>query len=266
MDYRIVSRENENIKHVKKLINSSKERQNSKQFVIEGVRLCAEAVENNVSISRIFYTHNAVEKWGEKIKNILISCKKNHMVNEDIMKSLCNTQTPQGIVCICDFLKFSDYLNNIKEYDKLVLFENIQNPSNLGAMMRTCDALNINNMIISGNSCDIYNPKLLRACMGSIFRLNIYFSENTYECIKNLNSSGFITIAMVADKSALSINRLEVYKKITIVIGNEGNGITSDVINECTKRVTIPMNEKAESLNAAVAAGIAIWEMTKSEV
>ena len=136
------------------------------------------------------------------------------------------------------------------------MLENVQDPSNLGAISRTAEALGIDGLIVCGG-CDIYNPKALRASMGSALRMNIISRANAVETINEANENGMLTLASTPDK------KINMTGGTVCVVGNEGNGVTQETMNACRMRVTIPMGGRAESLNAGTAAAILIWEMVR---
>ncbi len=260
---KISSKENVNIKETVKLLKDSNIRKKKELFVIEGFRICLDALLNNVSIKKVFFTEEIYCKHKNDILNIINKSTYSYCVTDKIMSLISDTSTHQGIVCVCKIIK-NDF--NFNNFNKIVVLENIQNPINLGTILRTCDAMGINAILISENSCDVYNPKVLRGSMGSAFHLPIIKTTNLAESLIKLKNNDFETYAMILDNEAIPINKLTKKDKIAILIGNEGNGLKSETINLCTQKITIPMKGKSESLNAAVAASIAIWEITQDEM
>lgn len=258
----ITSKENVHVKHAKKLLSSSKFRKEENCFSIEGIRLCEDAFKSGVNIEKVFYTQNCFEKFGNLISGIIKSVKNSFLVSQNIINIISDTDAPQGIVCICKQSETEIRESNITKSPKIVVLESIQNPSNLGSILRTCDALGVKLIGISENSCDIYNPKTLRGSMGSTFRLNIMFYKDTSEFIKYLQQHSFKVYASVPDDNAIPLGSINFEGKTGIVFGNEGNGLEQKTIDSCNGKMTIPMNKNTESLNVSVAAGIAIWEMT----
>ena len=211
-DFVITAKNNPKIKDIKALLTSSKDRKNSELFVLEGVRLCCDAVKSGCEITSVFCTENCAEKYADSINELKSACSDFYFVSEDVLKSISDTVTPQGVVCAVK-MRSNDF-----EYEsgkRYIALDTIQNPDNLGAISRTAEAFGIDGMIICGG-CDIYNPKALRASMGAL-------------CI----------------------------------IGNEGNGVSKDIIDACDEKITIKMQGRAESLNAAAAASITMWELVK---
>ncbi len=261
MDNIISSKDNSNIKYVKKLISSSKFRAETKSFVIEGVRMCEEALKSKSKILKAFYTEKCAEKYPKLIDEIANTSEQSFLITESLIKVISDAQTPQGIVLVCEQVTQNQINEDLGE--NIVLLENIQNPSNLGSIFRVCDALGVIDVFILGDSCDVYNPKVLRGSMGSIFRLNLFLEEDSLECIKNLKDLGYKIYATVPRSDAVSLDKTEFLGKNGIILGNEGNGLKKETIDACNYSITIPMNKETESLNVSVAAGILVWEMVK---
>lgn len=267
MSFDILSKDNAKIKYVKKLLSNGSFRKKEKYFIVEGFRLCYDAFLSNVLINEVFYTESAVAKFSDKLKCIIDSSKNAYEVSEEVLKSISDTKTPQGIVCVCEKLDKHFSLNTIMNMGKFIILENIQDPANLGTILRTAEALGINFVIMSNDCCDIYNTKVLRGSMGAVFRVNVIFSDKISDVIRLLQRNNNVKIyAAVPDKSAAIITdiRLNEENSVGIAIGNEGNGLSMEIINCCDAKVTIPMLGRAESLNAAMAAGILMWEMMRN--
>ena len=263
MDYDIKSKDNVKIKYVKKLISSSNFRKKEKSFVLEGIRLCYDAFLSSVHITETYYTEEISIKDFEKIRKIIALSKKSYKVPKDILKEISDTKNPQGIVCVCKELDKQFSLDKINNVGKFIILENIQDPSNLGTIIRTAEAIGISALIMSKDCCDIYNTKVLRGSMGAVFRVNIYFSNNICETINDLKSKDIKTYAAVPDRLTKSITSIDYKESMAIAIGNEGNGLKKETIDTCSEKITIPMLGKAESINAAMAAGIIMWEMMR---
>lgn len=261
MKFTITSKENPQIKYLRKLISSSKFRKEEKKFVIEGSRICDEALKNNLKIKKVFYTEKFFEKNINLINELSKVSSEVILISESIVKSISDTENPQGVIAVCENIINNFDNSNLNDVQKIILLENIQNPSNLGSIIRTCDALNIHKVFILGSSCDIYNPKVLRGSMGGFFRVSFIFEEDSEKCIKKLQKLGFKIYATVPYKNANCIGKINFTDKCGIILGNEGNGIQEKTIEACDEKITIPMNNDSESLNVSVAAGISMWEM-----
>lgn len=259
MNFEITSKDNLHIKRAVKILSSSKSRKEENCFLVEGTRMCQEVLKSGSRILEVFYTQKCLEKSYDLVKKIKETSGKNFLISEKISKLISDTDTPQGIFCICELPHDTGVFRS--EFDRIVLLENIQNPSNLGSILRTCDAFGIKNVAVSSSGCDVFNPKVLRGSMGAVFRLNIFFFEDTSQIVKNLQNNGFNIYATVPHNDSDIVGKIEFSGKCGIILGNEGNGLTQGAIKACFGRITIPMSKDAESLNVAVAAGILIWEI-----
>lgn len=259
---RLTAKNNDKIKAAISLRDSSKSRRKAGLFFLEGARLCSDAALSGREIYRAFFTEDALEKYADKCSPIIEKAEECYCISDEISQKMSDTQSSQGIFCLCRMNNIS--LDKIDYNGKYIMLENVQDPSNFGAVSRTAEALGINGIIIF-SGCDIYNPKALRASMGSSLRLNIFTCENAVEFIENANANGMLTLASTPSSDAEKINSTDMAGGVICVVGNEGNGITPETMRSCKKRVTIPMGGRAESLNAATAASILIWEMMKND-
>lgn len=260
------SKNNKAIKYIRKLLLSRRERENSSIFVIEGLRLCVSAVESNARIEMFFYTNEAKVNNMEKFDLLFNNSINSFEVTQDIMNYISDTINPQGFLCVCKMLDNHISIDKINNAGFYVALENIQDPSNMGNILRTAEALGIDGLIISNNSCDIYNPKVIRGSMGALFRMQFVYIEDFLDLINILSNNGIITYASIPSSNALSINKIDFTDGGILFIGNEANGLTKPLIESCNFKITIPMLGRAESLNAATAANIIMWEMIKSKL
>lgn len=255
----ITSNENSNVKLYIKLSSSKKARDEHNQFTLEGSRLLREAVLEKSDIQVIFATETALErdknflqKYSDKILTI----------SEGIAKRLSNTKSDQGVFAIINKCE-NESLCNQPLNGKYLVLNNIQDPGNLGTILRTADAVGISGVILTENCCDLYNPKVVRSTMGSLFRLKIFIENDFCDVCEILKSESVKTYAAVVSNNAAEIRSAEFAVNSAIVIGNEGNGLKDEHSALCDERVTIKMNGNIDSLNAGIAAAILMWEMTK---
>lgn len=263
--FKITSKENKAFKNAIKIAKLKKYGANLEKFTIEGARLCQESLNCNLKIDSLFFTEKFSIKNKDLLNKLTEISSKSYLVPENLLKRLCDTLEPQGILCICDRPKNNiKTINEIcKNHEKILILENIQDPKNLGTILRTSECLGVKGVVLN-NSCDLYNKKVLRGSMGSIFRLNFYFSNNLEQTILEVKNKFKIPVfASTLGEGALFLNEISFPKKCAVVIGNEGNGLTKKVINASNFKVKIPMADGANSLNASMAAGIFLWEMTK---
>lgn len=257
----ISSKDNINIKNAVKLKKSSHFRKQSGNFVAEGLRICYDAMLSNAEIETLFVTENASQKYAEKFNELSNYSKKTFIVSEQIFHLISDTQTPQGFLCVIKALDKTVQFDTIKNNGKMLALDNIQDPNNLGTILRSAEAFGIDGIVMSYDCCDIYSPKVVRGSMGAVFRIPFIICKSIASYLQE--NSDINSFAAVVDKNAKAITDAEFIRPCISVIGNEGNGLKQDTINACKNLITIPMNGKAESLNASVAASIIIWEMVK---
>ncbi len=258
----ITSKENTLVKRALKLRSSKSFRKKEREFIIEGARLCEDAVKSNVIIKSFLYTKKAAEKYKKAVEIIKNKALEVFIISDDILNYISDIKTPQGLVCLCTILDKTLSLDKISSKDKIIAIENIQDPSNLGTILRTAEALGISGIVLSEDCCDIYNPKALRGSMGAVFRLPFFISQSLTKDIK-LMDDRMKVYAAVPDKKAPSVKDLKFEAPCMVVIGNEGNGLKNETVKACFSKVSIPINGKSESLNASAAAAILMWEMVK---
>ena len=236
----ITSKDNESIKKIRKL-KEKKYRKETGKFIIEGIKLIKEAIQEKASIDTIVVCEACV-KNGEIDKDLIYEIAKYNCiyVDEKVFSNITEVQNPQGILAVIN-KKNEDSVINYKE-DIIIILDDIQDPGNLGTILRTIDSCGITQVIISKKSGDVFNPKVVRSTMGAIFRVNLIESENLIDTIKQIKKHKFQVVS-TSLKTDESIYDLE-YKKIAIVIGNEANGVSQEVLDVSDKRVKIPMLRK----------------------
>lgn len=256
MNYKsVTSRENPLIKAIFKLKTSSKERNNSGKFVVEGLRICTDCADNGVRFDTLIFTDNFLKKNEKMVVKLSESAAETVIVPEFVFEKIADTDNPQGVLAV---VKMGENNAKIDANGRYIALENLSDPTNLGAISRTAEALGISGIIISKNSCDPYSPKVIRASMGTILRLPLIITEDFTAL---LEASGLKLFACVV-RGGKSISDVDFSDGTAVLIGNEANGLTEDTIKICDK-ITIKMRGAAESLNASVAAAIAMWELIK---
>ncbi|MBQ9551940.1 MAG: RNA methyltransferase [Clostridia bacterium] len=257
----ITSKANEKIKLAARVRDSAKARREEGLFFAEGARLCADAA-GSTAVKTLFYTEKAAEKYGEELALLFEKSDEIYLVSGAAADRLSDTFSPQGIFCVCKTLDKSNNISIIYSKSKLIALENIQDPSNLGAVIRTAEALGVGGAVLCG-CCDIYNPKAQRAAMGSLLRLPMVTVDDLPQTMAMFAERGFMTLSSTPDAAADDITKTDLGEKTICVIGNEGSGVTEATANSCLKRVRVPMGGRAESLNASMAAAIIMWELMR---
>ena len=257
----LTSKDNAQIKNILKLKKSAKYRRQSGCFIAEGLRVCVDAVLSGAEIQALFVTKDAIEKNSDAYNTLSSHADETFVLSSALFDYISDTQAPQGFLCVIKTLDKSAYFDKIDNGGKYLVLDNVQDPNNLGTILRSAEAFGVCGVIMSDDCCDIYNPKVVRGSMGAVFRLailsvsdlSVWFAEHP-----TLN-----TYAAVVDKDAVKVNEIAFEPPCAVVIGNEGNGIRQETDAACNHKITIPMDGKAESLNASAAAAILIWEMVK---
>ncbi len=258
---KITARTNDKIKYAVRLGESASLRKEAGEFFLEGARLCSDAVQTGIEIRQAFFTAKALWKYSEYVESIIAKSDECYEISAEVSQKLSGTENPQGVFCVCKAKERNDG-SGINPNGKYIALENLQDPSNLGAICRSVEALGLDGLIVSGG-CDVYNPKALRAAMGSSLRMNVISADNLAELILNANQKGMLTLASVPRSTASDIRTVPMNGGVICCVGNEGSGLTEEVISGCAKQVVIPMNGRAESFNASAAAAILAWELIR---
>lgn len=255
----ISSKENELIKHIRKL-KDKKERELSKEFSIEGIKIVEEAIKENAKIKYIVICEEC-EGISDDLMNQIIKYEYKY-VTKYVFESLKTVVNTQGIIAVID----NNNKENTVKYDEdiIVCLDNIQDPGNLGTIIRTVDSIGIKQIIVSKESADVYNPKVVRATMGAIFRLNIIYVEDLKEAIIKMQENKYeaVVTSLEAKKDIYEID----YLKKVIIVGNESKGVSDEIQNLADQKVIIPMLGKTESLNASVAASVIMYEYVRQKI
>lgn len=255
----ISSKENELIKHIKKL-KDKKERDISGEYLIEGVKLIKEAIQEKAKIKQIIICDEC-ERTEIIAQDLMYEIAKFDCiyVTKKIFEYITEVKTPQGILAIIE--KESNEQNIDYNQEIIVALDGIQDPGNLGTILRTVDSVRLTQILVSKDTADCYNPKVVRSTMGAIFRVKVIECEDLEKTLKEIKKHKF-SIVITSLQTENSIFDVE-YKKDVIVIGNEANGVSEKIQNLADKKVKIPMLGKTESLNASVATGIILYEYVR---
>ena len=275
---RISSKDNSLIKHIKRL-KEKKYRDEYGEFIIEGLKVINEAIQENADIRQIVVCDGCDNS--EMIESHL----KYEMarldfiyVPQNIFKMISDVENPQGVLAVIGKIKTNRDDNkeagqtsktlktssiDLNE-DIILALDDIQDPGNLGTILRTADSVGLKQILVSKGTADAYNPKVVRSTMGAIFRVNVIECDNLKETLKELQSKDYkvMTTSLKAKKSIYEVD----YKKKIIVIGNEANGVSKEILNLADEKVIIPMLGKTESLNASVATGVILYEYVRQKI
>ena len=243
----ITSETNDHIKRIKALMEKGKSRRKEGAFIVEGVKMTREISSDK----------NAVIYVSESFRENSDEFSEAFVISDKIFKKITDTVTPQGVLAIVPQKKYA--LDEILDCEKgcLVILDRLQDPGNLGTIIRTGEAAGIKGIIMSKDSVDIYNPKVVRSTMGAIFRVPFYVCDNLEDAISDIKRSGFKCMAAHLDGQVIS--KMDWPEKTAFMIGNESSGLSDKVSCLADERIKIPMDGQVESLNASVAASILMY-------
>lgn len=274
----LASRQNPTVKEICAL-SDKKYRREKRLFKFDGLKLLREAAENGIALRYVVLSENAPEEANEvlraAIENRLIDEENVIFVSDGLFERISEEKSPEGVISVAEYMtekhryipgELCDRYAAASDL-RLLAAESLRDPGNLGTVIRSCAALGIDRLIISDDCADLYNPKTIRGAMGGLFRLNIDVvpKDKLPEVVKALRNGGRKLYAAALHKNARSLRELELKKGDCFVIGNEGHGLSEKLIEACNGCAVIPMTEGSESLNAAAAAAICIWETVKAE-
>ena len=258
----ISSKDNEIVKKVNKL-TEKKYRDWENAYIVEGVKMLKEAIMEKASIRHIIICDDC-EKSDIIPKELMYEIAKYDCiyVTSKIFKYISEVQTPQGVLAV---IEKNNGTNDIKyDEDIIVALDDIQDPGNLGTILRTIDSCGLTQILVSKGTVDPYNPKVVRSSMGAIYRVKVIECEDLLESLKEVKKNKFkvIVTSLGNSKSIYDIK----YNKKVLVIGNEANGVEERIMSIADEKIKIPMLGRTESLNAAVATGIVLYEYVRQKL
>ena len=260
----LTSPNNEKVKLVAKLLSSPKERKYSGKYVVEGMRMVEEIPDN--LLGEMYFTQDYYDKKvvnNEKLLrlvNIAAAKNKCYIVTEPVLRRITDTETPQGILATVMIKEktVDDLLGDGTENPLILIIERLQDPGNMGTIIRSAEGAGVTGILVSYDSVDIYSPKVIRSTMGSIFRKNVAVTYDLVGDINRLRSNGIVIYGM--HLSGSSMYETDLTGPAAFLIGNEGRGLTENISAAADKLIRIPMKGSLESLNAASSATVISYE------
>ena len=252
----ITTSQNKQIKQVVKLLKSSRERKKTGLFVTEGLRIFREIPEERRE--KVFVSSSFLETHEEVLCGVSYE-----EVSPQVFREISDTETPQGILSLVRMkqIPVSEILK--RKGNSILLLENLQDPGNLGTLVRTGEGAGISGVIMSKDTVDIYNPKVIRSTMGSVFRVPFCYVEDLCETVELLKKHSVHVYAAHLDGTDYTDESYD--KASAFLIGNEGNGLTDKIAALADRRIRIPMEGRVESLNAAMAGGLLMYEARRQK-
>ncbi|MBR4201326.1 MAG: RNA methyltransferase [Oscillospiraceae bacterium] len=228
-------------------------------FPLEGFRLVLDALQSGVKPQALLLTEKAQAQYGAALREAAPNLRE-LLISDALAKEIADTETAQGVFAIAEMLPETALMP--KKGDRCMLLHCVQDPSNLGAVLRTAEALGTDGLYLF-QCCDLYNPKVIRGSMGALFRIPLRRLRDMNAFFAHCDAEKMPTCAAVVDRDANLLGSYDFSGGACVLIGNEGNGLPREISDACTERLTIPMAPASNSLNAAMAAGLFLWEMAK---
>lgn len=257
---RITSRKNPAVIEAAKL-SDRKYREASGSFAFEGIKLFEEAINAGADIKSVFVTDAAAEKYAYVIERS--GAERILSVTDEVLSKLTSENAPQGIFAVAGY--FAAPKKRAGDSCFAVVLDGVADTGNLGTVIRTADAFGAAGVYIGNDGADIYNPKTVRSAMGSIFRVPAERCD-AKKAVEKLKADGYKVYASMLSDGAKDVRDTDMSGKIAFVVGNEGHGVSPRVAAACDGAVIIPMSGGAQSLNAAVAAAVLMWEVSRKNV
>ncbi len=258
----ITSKDNELIKHIRKL-KDKKYRDEYNEYVVEGIKIVEEAVKENVKIKQIIICNDTTKTY-EIPTHIMLEIAKYECiyVTDKIFNLITQVTNPQGIMAIIEKNSKENEIDYTQ--DIILALDDVQDPGNLGTILRTADSIGLNQIVVSKGTADAFNSKVVRSTMGAIFRIKIIETQDLIRTIKEMKKHHFklMVTSLQTENSIYDIN----FNKKIIVIGNEANGVSKEIQDMADEKAKIPMLGRTESLNASVAAGIVMYEYVRQKI
>lgn len=253
----ITSIANPQVKELLQLQKKSKARNEKGVFIVEGVKMFQEAPRDR--IEKVYLSESFEQKRGKEMN---LSGLPVEVLSDKVFSHVSDTKTPQGILCLIKQKKvdLSEMLEKTTPF--LMVLDNLQDPGNLGTIVRTAEGAGVTGIIMSRDTVDIYNPKTIRSTMGSVYRMPFFYVEDILEFLEDLRGQGIRTYAAHLD-GANNYDEESYKEACAFLIGNEGNGLRDEVAKKADIWIKIPMYGQVESLNAAIASSILMYEVSR---
>lgn len=269
----IKSRQNPTVKWAASL-SQKKHRDEYKVFIAEGEKLTVEAAETGLDVTHIFVMESKRDRVISKITEAFSKEKYKDSVltvlADDVFEKISTEKAPQGVISVIKYLDFFRELDIIYKEDfflsdteRALALCSVRDPGNLGSVIRSAVAFGVDHIVLSRDSADIYNPKTVRSAMGSLYRVKVTTVKDFSSFIRSSIENGRRVFAAELSSKARSLSEIGVIPSDVFVIGNEGHGIPEEISEVTSGSVYIPISKRTESLNAAVAAAIFMWEQSK---
>ncbi|MGM9904331.1 RNA methyltransferase [Enterococcus sp. 10A9_DIV0425] len=250
---KIQSAKNPRIKELKKL-HKKKSREEAQEYLLEGFHLIEEAVVSQARVKEVFISERGLAEWGSWLDEQTIP---SYLVTDEVMRAVSDLPTPQGIIAV---MHLEEKKLSIDSGGWLML-DHVQDPGNVGTMIRTADAFGLSGVLLGKGTADIYSTKVLRSMQGSNYHLPV-ITVDLNQIIPDLKKKGFMVYGTELNEQAVALTKIKPTENYAIIMGNEGQGVSSELLALADQNIYIPMKGNAESLNVGVATGILLYQLS----
>ena len=251
---------NDVIKNTVRLLGSKHHRDAQRVFIAEGKKLVYEAFDNGCELKQLFISTDCESDY----TRLESAADQIYVITPQLMKKITESKTPQDITAVFAYNLSSFDISQIHS-GRYIALEHVQDPVNVGALIRSASVFGFDGVILTQDCADIYSQKVLRGSMGAVFRIPIYIVSDMSDTVSFLHDRSITSYAAALNSSALSLSDVVFGENTVLIIGNEGNGLTEKTIESSDFVIKIPMHEGCESLNAAVAGSVLMWEAVRDE-
>ncbi len=256
----ITSRQNERVKQIATWMGSAAARRESGLCVMHGIKLCAEALRFGRNICAVWVTKTALQSGDPQLTALLEAAQTSVCMSDSVSEKLSPQRTPQDVIALVSSPDAIS-LEQMAACPRVLFLCGVQDPANIGAAIRTAAALGFTGVMRDSGCADPFSPKALRASMGAAFAVNMAICDAAEDAIAQLRANGHVVVATALLSDAAPVSGIVKQARMTVVVGNEGSGLPQEIISASDLVAYIPITERAESLNAGVAAAIAMWEL-----
>ena len=256
----ITSAENEKLKQLSRLCREKKLRDELGVCVLDGAKLCADAEAGGLTVLQLWLSEDAAERYGDILQRVIAAAEECYILRAKAAAKLSELKAPQGVFALVKRPEEVS-VSQLAGHSRILGLCSLQNPENVGAAIRTAAALGYGGVLLSADCADAWSPRALRAGAGCQLQTDIAVAQDFAAAVSQLNDAGVTTLASALHTDAVELGNVEKTPHMFIAIGNEGHGLPQSVIEASSSAVVIPMSERAESLNAAAAAAILLWEL-----
>ncbi len=256
----ITSRDNGSLKRFLALCREKKERERNGLCVLDGVKICRDAVVYGHRLKQLWVSKDASDRYSDEVKKLADAADELFMISDSAAQKLSELNSPQGIFAVVE-IPAAVSVDDIGSHSRILGICSLQNPENVGSCIRSAAALGFDSLLVSTDCADVWSPRAIRAASGTQFSCRISFTDDFAASVRQLRSSGVLTCASALHRDSVPVTEIKTDRSLFLAVGNEGRGLPEETVAACEKMIHIPMSGSAESLNAAAAAAVMMWEL-----